>query len=78
MTQPHRCPVCSTASEISFLFDVRAASYMVLDSELIGLNDIAARLHCPTCNWGQTGVLHDAVVDLDSLKISAGQFIPNR
>jgi len=77
MSEPHRCPLCNSPSKIAFLFDVRASSYMVLDNEFVSLSDIATRLYCPQCPWQQTGVLTDAVVDLNTYQITNGQFVPN-
>ena len=77
MTETHRCPDCDAVTKISFLFDIRSAAYMVLDKEFVGLSDIATRLYCPSCPWQKTGVLKDAVVDLDTYQITAGKFVPN-
>lgn len=78
MSETFRCPNCASAVDINLLFEVRPEEiYMVLEGELVGITDLACRLFCQQCAWRQTGVLHNAVVDLATYKITSGEFIPN-
>lgn len=77
MNNPHRCPICSRPSRISFLTEHESAIFEIHGREIVGLENLACRLYCVDCAWQLNGILHNVTINPRTMQVNGGTFIAN-